>query len=308
MKWYGTIMGGVAGLMLLSGCASTNPAVSITPVEPAQENQAKSELSLEKLSVDELLTQGNVNFQSGNIKIARLYYQKAFDKAPESAEALSGIGLTLFQAGDFEGASLAYGRAVEVNPDYLPALLGAGRTARNLGENTKALELFNHALMLGSADPETMTEMAITYDNTGQAVLAEELYLKVTQKLNNQPSAYNNLGFNYLLQHKYPQAISALSRAMDLDPGSERIKNNLAAAMILNGEEPRALNLFSNSVGKAAAYNNVGYIHMTNHQWDKAEHAFLKAIDTSPVYYERANRNLQKLRAAKDGSPPPPAE
>jgi Flp pilus assembly protein TadD len=117
-----------------------------------------------------------------------------------------------------------------------------------------------------------------------------------------QQTGFNNLGFNYLLQGRYSEAIPFFSKALAIDPANMRTKNNLATAFLLNNEEVRALQLFENTLGKPAAYNNIGYLYMTQGSWDKAEKAFRKALELNPVFYMRAQQNLERLNSLRTQS------
>ena len=61
------------------------------------------------------------------------------------------------------------------------------------------------------------------------------------------------------------------------------------------GESEKALRIFTNTVGEAAAYNNVGYLHMTQGRFEEAEQFLKKAMTSNPKYYERAQENLDRL-------------
>jgi Flp pilus assembly protein TadD len=131
---------------------------------------------------------------------------------------------------------------------------------------------------------------------------AELLHQKFISLRPDNPSGYNNLGFNYLLQGRYTDAIPLFSRALALEPANMRSKNNLATAFLLNNQEVRALQLFEDTLGKPAAYNNIGYLYMTQGNWDKAEKAFKKALELNPVFYPRAQQNLDRLNSLRSQS------
>jgi Flp pilus assembly protein TadD len=46
---------------------------------------------------------------------------------------------------------------------------------------------------------------------------------------------FNNIGFSYILQGKYPQAEDALERALDMRPGNPTAMNNLALLESIRG-------------------------------------------------------------------------
>ncbi len=187
---------------------------------------------------------------------------------------------------------------LDKNPANARAMLFLGKMAREQSDLTTALQWLNKAAELRPDDPEILTELAITNDTIGQEhlVFAEPLYKRVVELLPHFATPYNNLGFNYLLQGRYNDAIKTFSKGLSLDSKNPRTKNNLATAYLLNNQTENALALFEDTVGKAAAYNNLGYILMTQGNWDQAEAAFKKALTLSPTFYLRAQHNLEHLR------------
>jgi len=49
---------------------------------------------------------------------------------------------------------------------------------------------------------------------------------------------------------------------------------------------------------KASAYNNIGYLYMTEQKYKQALEAFEKAIETKPKYYAKAQENREAVKAA----------
>ena len=83
--------------------------------------------------------------------------------------------------------------------------------------------------------------------------------------------------------------------------GKTNISINLALAYALSGEPGKALQLFGVSVGKAAAYNNVGYLLMVQNHVQDAELALARALEANPLFYARANENLELLETMRRG-------
>ena len=82
---------------------------------------------------------------------------------------------------------------------------------------------------------------------------------------------------------------------MAIEPRNRMLQNNLATAYFLNGEETRAKEIFIKTLGEAAAWNNLGYLYMTQGKWEKSEQALKKAVDLNPQLYMRARENLARL-------------
>ena len=130
----------------------------------------------------------------------------------------------------------------------------------------------------------------------GKENLSAPLYIEIVNKAPDQAAGHNNLGLNYMVRGKYPEAILSFLQANELDRNNSRIMNNLASAYLLNGDQDNALNIFKKTVGEAEAYNNIGYLYMTQGRFDEAEKALKKALQISPRFYTRAQENLDKLQ------------
>ena len=283
--------------LILCSCTTTieQPQTGLTELSSQPRADKNDPARLKNLSLVELLQNGNAYLESNDTQLAGLHFQAALEREPGSAAALTGLGEIQRRGGDLNGARAAYSKALENDDRYLPALLATAKVSRAQGDNETAKAILTKAL---SSDPENitvLTEMGLLYDSLGQENLAEPLYAKVVALRLDLAFGYNNLGYNYLLQERYTEAIATLSRSLSLDPGNKRTRNNLGAAYALYGDEERALQIFEKGVGKAAAYNNIGYIYMTKGQWDKAEKAFKYALDLNPRFYQRAQENLDRL-------------
>lgn len=284
--------------LLVSGCASKTQYASpskLTIEEASIENDPANKIA--NLSYDQLIQKADHYQKNGNKQLASLHYQKALAKRPESMAAAIGLSNILILEGKLDDAFQLLQDALENDENNVAALTLMGNIARNRGDLGRSLEYLNKAYQQAPNNPEVLTELAITNDHMGQERLtyAEPLYKKVVSLKPHSSAAYNNLGFNYLLQGRHQDAAKSFNRALSLDPGNKRAKNNLGAAYLLNNQSDEALKLFQDTVGQAAAYNNLGYILMTRGDWKQAEKAFKKALQLNPSFYVRAQENLDQL-------------
>jgi len=283
----------VGYLTLMSGCARPTTAVPFVPVVEEARSEVNNDKKLENLPLETLLDNGRTHLRQNNLPLAQLYLFKALTKTSDNVELYQLLGELFMKKNQLDKAKSAFAEVLKLNSEDPSALLGLGKIYRLQGDCIEA----DHYLQQAQQDnPDVLTEMAICHDTLAQSAQAETLYRKVVELRPRNSSALNNLGFHYLIHGAYPQAIDALLTGAKLKPDDRLIKNNLGAAYILNGDEARGLSLFENSNGEAAAYNNVGYIYMVQNQRQKAEAAFVKALELSPSYYVKAAKNLASLR------------
>lgn len=252
--------------------------------------------SMQNKSAQELTNAGFAFLDNNNLKIAEVHFLTAIEKDPKMAEAFIGLGRTDMLKGDYSGALNAFERAKQLKPDSLPALIGETRAYRSEGKLDAAIKQVNAAMMIDPDNIDVLKELALIYDLMGKENLSAPLYIEIVNKVPDDASSHNNLGLNCMVRGEYSQAIQSFFQAIELDRNNARIKNNLATAYLLNGDEADAINIFTATVGEAEAYNNIGYLYMTQGYFDKAEQALNKAMQVNPRYYVRAQENLDTLK------------
>jgi len=282
-------------LILLSACAASLQTTGTSTIDNtlAEHHGLKS---LEELSYDELIKKGNVYLTSNNFKMAKLYFLNALQKKRQSAPAYFGMGEIMRHEDKIQNALNSFAVALQIDGHYVPALMEMGKIFRELKNYAMAEKYLEKALTLQGDDPVILTELAILHDSMGKELSAEPLYKKVVALLPGDASAHNNLGFNYLLQKKYQKAISEFQQALSIQPNIKRIQNNLAAVYAITGDEKSAYRLMAKNISQAAAYNNLGYIYVTQGKCEKAKNALQLALDLNPRFYVRAHENQEQLK------------
>ncbi len=287
--------------LLLTSCASHTRQIQLhDPLAGEIGSDVDPQQQVRNLGFEELLARGAEHAAQGNFELSAFHYRQALTREPESLPAFLGLGKLFWQQGRFDAAAKVYRRALEIDPDHVPALLGAGRAHRMLGQVGQSEQALQQAIARQPDNLEVMTELAVTYDHTGRHNLAEPLFLQVVDGRPGEAGPLNNLGFNLLLQRRYDDAVTPLRQALELMPRGRHIQNNLAVAYLMSDQAVKAKRLFKQTVGIAGAWNNIGYIHLTRGEWDRAERAFERALDLDPVFYARAKENLQRVQEMRE--------
>lgn len=296
MKWMGRLAVGCFLLFGICACSSAlPPQARFAPVYAhGQETLGKNDLS--EMAPSRLLALGNDYLAKGHPHLALLHFGVAVEKDPDSVAALMGLGRAFYAEGKLAPARKAFAAVLEKDPENLSALFLSGKIARRQGAPEAALRWFKKALKKKRKDPEIMTEMARTYDDLGRLAKAAALFEKVAKSKPGLAASHNNLGYNLLLQGRYPEAIGAFSRAYVLNPKDLTIQCNLGAAYALNGDDDRALAIFKSAIGAAQAYNDLGYFSMIRGDYESAERDFNRALQLRPRLYLKADENLSRLK------------
>lgn len=294
----------------LGGCSKSVKKVSYGSDDAASLQSLSSEeenAPLQNKSPEELVTAGFIYLANQNLKIAEMHFVTAINKDPEMVNAYIGIGRTEMSKGNYSRALASFGKARELDPDSVNALVGEAQALRLAGKLNAAVKKINAAMAIEPSDINVLRELAMVYDLMGKENLSEPLYQEIIEIAPDQAAGHNNMGLNYMVRGEYPEAVLSFLQALSLDKNNLRIKNNLASAYALNGNKENALKIFKGTVGEAEAYNNVGYLLMTQGHFDEAERAFNKALQINPRHYVRAQENLEKLqglrRTAKASNP-----
>lgn len=294
--WSGLLPALLATALLVSGgCAAGGrppPAGALPPRPPLADGPVHPRSA--DLPPAVLVESGRASAAQGNYGVAEFYFSTALAKEPGLEPALSGLGEVLRLQGRTDEARGAFTRAAEADADSVAARIGLGRVHRTQGRHEESLRHLRRAVELSPEDPVILEELALTYEASGQEASAEPLFRLAAEKTGSA-RAWNNLGFNYLRQKRYADAVAPLERAVALDGTDSTARNNLALAYGMTGREDRALALFESTVGKAAAQNNMGYLYTLQGRWAEAEAAFNRAMELNPAYYVRAKENLDRL-------------
>jgi Tfp pilus assembly protein PilF len=289
-------------LILANGCSQSSRKVSyITDDTPTLDSLSSKDdtSSMQGKSARELTTTGFIYLANENIRIAELHFAAAINKDPKMVDAYIGLGRIEMFKENYSAAIVRFGQARELDPQSVYALTGEARALRLEGKLNAAIKTINAAMAVDPKDINVIKELAMIYDLTGKENLSGPLYHEIIAMAPDQAENHNNLGLNYMVRAEYNEAVLSFLRAHAIDKENIRIKNNLASAYLLSGNKDNAIEIFKATVGEAGAYNNVGYLLMTQGKFDEAERAFKKALQLNPSYYVRAEENLEKLKSLR---------
>ena len=292
-------------IIALSGCTDSVRKVSYVTDDAAGLNALspkEGRSSLQKKSPKELVNAGFIYLANKNLKIAELHFATAINKDPKMADAFIGLGRTEMIKGNYSAAQIYFSKARELKPDSVPAIIGEAQALRSEGKLDAAIKKINQAMTVDPEDISVLKELALVYDLMGKENLSGPLYLEVVEKSPDQAASHNNLGLNYMVRGEYSEAILSFLQAHELDRENSRIKNNLASAYLLYGDKDKALSIFKATLGEAMAYNNIGYLLMTQGHFDEAEKALNKALQLDPRHYVRAQENLERLQGMRQSA------
>jgi tetratricopeptide (TPR) repeat protein len=241
---------------------------------------------------------GDTYLRQGNSVAAFTEYQKSLEKDPLRMTARYKIGMLLLSRGLLEEALKEFEQILAREPKNAFAYHGRARVRFVQGKLDLAKSDLSEALRLNDKLWQAYTLLGIICDTEKNYAEAEKAYLKALAIQPKSATVYNDLGVSRYLTGRFDEAADAFLRAFNIDPENHRICNNLGLTLYRLGSTEDALEAFRRGSGEAAAYNNIGYLEMKDKQYKNAFAALEKAIEVNPSYYARAQKNLDKVKAA----------
>ena len=148
---------------------------------------------------------------------------------------------------------------------------------------------------------DTYSLLAILEDGSGDLEAGEALHRKALELEPRSDRLQNNLGFNLAQQERHPEAVKTFRRAIALNSSSDVARNNLAASLAQQSSTlARAFNAWRQSGGAAAAHNNLGAAHFRQGDYVRARQEFEESLRLNPGL-SAAWRNLAKVSELDGG-------
>jgi len=128
---------------------------------------------------------------------------------------------------------------------------------------------------------------------------AEASYKRALETKSDSAVVHNNLGYSYLLQGRVDEAATAFTTSLTYEPNRKVVRSNLRLALAAKGRYTDAIAGTERS-GLPQVLNNIGYVAMLRGDYESADVFLHRAIDESPVFYDTAEQNLERLQTLVD--------
>jgi len=195
---------------------------------------------------------------------------------------------------DQQSAGLHY-EEILVSEREPRALRGLGVLRAREGRYAEAQILLQEAAVSGPEDWRTWNALGYVSDIEGDWEAAADAYQRSAGLAPTRAAPLNNLGLSYLQQGDTASAIDAFNQAINRDPDFTPADENLRMALIFDGQLENALWGISED-RRPVILNNAGVVARAQGNDDLAADLFQRALDESPIFYEKAYNNLRALR------------
>jgi cellulose synthase operon protein C len=191
--------------------------------------------------------------KSGHADQAVKLLEPAVHDAPQDFGLREELTRAYLVKGDYAAASTAAENLKTLRPDNPTGYYLAGVAAAREGHSDEAARELQHAL---DVEPHavdalaTLVQLELAGGQTNRAIAAAKA---VADRDPSYSFPLNVLGELYTAQKKLPEAIAALTRATELDPGWWAPYGNLAVAKLLAGDTSGAISTYQAGIKAAPA-------------------------------------------------------
>jgi len=292
-----TLLAGVALTASLTGCASNQ-----SRLEAEAEAEALAAEEARENDPRELAALADEAWRFGAIKTAIFNYNKVLEIEPENIGVRYRLAV-LEQMEDHDAEALTqYDAILALRPDHSGALEGSGLILLEQRNANEARRRLGNAVQLDPRRWRAHNGLGILADLRGDYLPASENYASALEMNPGSAMLANNLGYSKYLAGDLGGAEKAFRMALQTNPEYERAWKNLGLVQMRNRSYRDSVRSFSHAMKKYQAYNTVGYLCMLEARYDDAERFLLQAAELSPVYYELAYENLERVQDARRDS------
>jgi Flp pilus assembly protein TadD len=247
----------------------------------------------------EAFAKGEAALAEGKTDNALFYYVKTLQYNKKNIKALEKIALIHSQGKHPELARKVYQDILSLDNTHPMANEYLGLYLLENGNTAQAKSYLTQAVKHGKRQWKSHNGLGVIADlehNSAEGIAHYEAAAAIEPT---NPMILNNVGYSYYLAGEDTKAKHFFNQALSFDGKYKRAIHNLALIEIKRGAFPAAIALFNRIMSPHEAFNNTGYICMLNGQYDVAEEYFQRAIDESPVYFPKAQENMDTLLTLK---------
>lgn len=170
--------------------------------------------------------------------------EKAVQLDGTNVTALCDLGEASQQTLNLKNAVSAYQRAIKRDNHYVLAYVGLGRSLYSLGRYDEAEKVLNQALALSPNHPTALSTLGKLHldkaTNAESLAATHKLFERVSQLDPLNPDVWYDLGRVYLREGKPTEAITTLSRSLNLSPQDTGALHELERALRAAGRTTEA--------------------------------------------------------------------
>lgn len=229
--------------------------------------------------------------RAGDSEKAIGLYRSAANASTGSVQAQLALGQLLREKGKGADAAAVLEEAVAKQPQNADALRGLGNAYIVAGDGTKALAAFDRALAIDMSDAKSLNGRGVALDLLGRHGEAQESFRKAKESQSGSVAYIeNNLALSLIAEKKYGEAIPLLERLASEKDATPQIRQNLAMAYALSGDNAKARAWLLKDLTEAETNANLAFYAKLADTRNRAPAAKSKA-SAKPATKKKAVRN-----------------
>jgi tetratricopeptide (TPR) repeat protein len=181
--------------------------------------------------------------------LAVVYFKRALDDAPDSTDALSGLGLSYMDQARYPEAISQFKLCMGRDAYNYACMNNLGATYLQSSQFTLAESLLNSAHRLQPERSEALVNLGYLADSRGNWKQAVTYYVDAMTVYPYSPDAYIDLGYTYNAHGQYQLAQAALIKGLSVDPQDGRLHYLLGEAYERQGQHALATAQFKAAAG-----------------------------------------------------------
>ncbi len=205
------------------------------------------------LSEDAIVRLADKMRSQGDVTMAADFYQRALERDANNIPAYLGLASLHEQMGQPEQAGRYYLEAIRRDGRNMNTRRAYARLLMTQEQFGAATEQYQTALSSDGDDVRARNGIGVAFDQQGQHAKAQEHYRQVLAREPENMTALNNLGLSLLATGDAAGAIAALAPAADSLKLTPALRQNLALAYVITGQDAMALGLLRRDLGAAEA-------------------------------------------------------
>ncbi len=201
----------------------------------------------------------------GDHRGAAEMYNKLLHKHPGKPDLWLTYGDILYKLADYKAAADAYETVLELGERTCEPLVGLGKSYLRLSRPSEALSHLTHCLERYPNNKTALKLMAIGQDLSGSPTQSHAYYQRAIAAAPSDIALQNNYGLSLMLAGHYDKAITVLSKIAYGRSSTVRIRQNLALAYGLQGDEWAAEKLISLDFPDDVVRGNLRHYRLVRH-------------------------------------------
>ncbi|MFO7980531.1 MAG: tetratricopeptide repeat protein [Candidatus Aminicenantes bacterium] len=215
-------------------------------------------------------------------------YKKFVESEPQDIkDTYLRLGIAQLETEEFQGAADSLQKAIENNPDNDNLKYRLADTYQKIEKYENAAEIYTALAEDNPDDAKVYFNMMVKmYDDANMPDKAIESAKKLIELQPNSADAYYNVGYMYVKQEQYREAIPIFEKAIELNPDMEYAYQNLAVCYSNLNQYSNSIKILKQLIDKypnnADVWLSIAVNYLKMKQWRSAIDPLRKTIELEP--------------------------